>query len=148
VDSNIIGIMIWDFQGRVIEANEAFLNIVGYTHEDVVLGRLRWRDLTPAEWHDADDQARAELKAAGTVQPREKEYFRKDGSRVPVLLGATTFGDKQDEGVAFVLDLTERKRAELERRLLASLVEQAADFMAIADLSGGAPLYLNRAGLE
>src|SRR6202035_1063859 len=148
VDSNIIGIMIWDFQGRVIEANEAFLNIVGYTHEDVVLGRLRWRELTPAEWHDADDQARAELKAAGTVQPREKEYFRKDGSRVPVLLGATTFGDKQDEGVAFVLDLTERKRAELERRLLASLVEQAADLMAIADLTGGTPIYLNKAGLK
>jgi PAS domain S-box-containing protein len=112
VDSNIIGIMIWDFQGRVIEANEAFLDIVGYAREDLVSGRLRWRELTPAEWHDADDQARAELKAAGTVQPREKEYFRKDGSRVAVLLGATTFGDSQDEGVAFVLDLTERKHAE------------------------------------
>jgi PAS domain S-box-containing protein len=104
--------------------------------------------LTPAEWRDADERAGAKLKAAGTVQPRETEYLRKDGSRVPVLLGATTFGDKQDEGVAFVLDLTERKRAELERRLLASLVEQATEFMAIADLSGGAPLYLNKAGLE
>jgi PAS domain S-box-containing protein len=111
-DSNIIGILIWDFQGRIIEANQAFLDIVGYAREDLVSGRLRWRELTPAEWHDADDQARAELKAAGTVQPREKEYFRKDGSRVPVLLGATTFGDRQDEGVAFVLDLTERKHAE------------------------------------
>jgi predicted ATPase len=67
VDSNIIGIMIWDFQGRVIEANQAFLDIVGYAREDLVSGRLRWRELTPAEWHDADDQARAELKAAGTV---------------------------------------------------------------------------------
>src|SRR6202040_272763 len=111
-DSNIIGIMIWDFQGRIIEANQAFLDIVGYAREDLVSGRLRWRELTPAEWHDADDQARAELKAAGTVQPREKEYFRKDGSRVPVLLGSTTFGDRQDEGVAFVLDLTERKHVE------------------------------------
>jgi PAS domain S-box-containing protein len=111
-DSNIIGIMIWDVQGRIIEANQAFLDIVGYAREDLVSGRLRWRELTPAEWHDADDQARAELKTAGTVQPREKEYFRKDGSRVPVLLGATTFGDRQDEGVAFVLDLTERKHAE------------------------------------
>jgi PAS domain S-box-containing protein len=112
VDSNIIGIMIWDFQGRVIEANEAFLDIVGYAREDLVSGRLRWRELTPADWHDADDQARAELKAAGTVKPREKEYFRKDGSRVAILLGATTFGDSQNEGVAFVLDLTERKHAE------------------------------------
>jgi PAS domain S-box-containing protein len=112
VDSNIIGILIWDFQGRIIEANQAFLDMVGYAREDLVSGRLRWRELTPAEWRDADDRAIAELKATGTVQPREKEYFRKDGSRVPVLLGATTFGDGQDEGVAFVLDLTERKHVE------------------------------------
>jgi PAS domain S-box-containing protein len=112
VDSNIIGIVIWNFQGRIIEANEAFLDIVGYAREDLVSGRLRWMELTPVEWRDADDQNIAELKAAGTVQPREREFFRKDGSRVAVLLGATTFGDLQDEGVAFVLDLTERKHAE------------------------------------
>jgi PAS domain S-box-containing protein len=86
--------------------------MLGYSREDLISGRLRWTELTPTEWRDADDQALAKLKAAGTVQPREKEYFRKDGSRVPILLGATTFGDRQDEGVAFVLDLTERKRAE------------------------------------
>jgi PAS domain S-box-containing protein len=122
VDSNIIGIIIWDFEGRIIEANQAFLDMLGYGREDLISGRLRWTELTPAEWREADDRARAKLKAAGTVQPREKEYFRKDGSRVPVLLGATTFGDKQDEGVAFVLDLTERKRAEsllaAEKRIL------------------------------
>jgi PAS domain S-box-containing protein len=112
VDSNIIGVLIWDFQGRIIEANQAFLDMVGYAREDLVSARLRWTELTPAEWRDADDRALAELKATGTVQPREKEYFRKDGSRVPVLLGSTTFGDRQDEGVAFVLDLTERKHAE------------------------------------
>jgi PAS domain S-box-containing protein len=112
VDSNIIGIMIFDFQGRIIEANRAFLDMVGYAREDLVSGRLRWRELTPAEWRDADERAIAELKAAGTVQPHEKEYFREDGSRVPVLIGATTFGDRQDEGVAFVLDLTERKHVE------------------------------------
>jgi PAS domain S-box-containing protein len=112
VDSNIIGVLIWDFQGRIIEANEAFLDIVGYAPEDLVSGRLRWTELTPAEWHGADDRAIAELKAAGTVEPREKEYFRKDGGRVPVLVGATTFGDRQDQGVAFVLDLTQRKHVE------------------------------------
>ncbi|HJX22778.1 MAG TPA: GAF domain-containing protein, partial [Steroidobacteraceae bacterium] len=82
VDSNIVGIIIWDFQGRIVEANDAFLDIVGYAREDLLSGRLRWTELTPAEWRDADDQALAQLKAAGTVQPREKEYFRKDGSRV------------------------------------------------------------------
>ncbi|MEH2474323.1 PAS domain S-box-containing protein [Nitrobacteraceae bacterium AZCC 2161] len=112
VDSNIIGVLIWDLQGRIIEANKAFLDIVGYAREDLVSGRLRWTELTPVEWRDADDRAIAELNATGTVQPREKEYFRKDGSRVPVLVGSTTFGDRQDEGVAFVLDLTQRKHVE------------------------------------
>jgi PAS domain S-box-containing protein len=148
VESNIIGIMIFDLQGRIIEANQAFLDLLGYSREDLISGRLRWPELTPAEWHPTDERAAAELKAAGTVKSREKEYFRKDGSRVPVLVGATMFGDKPDEGVAFVIDLTERKRAELARRLLASLVEQASDFMAIADLEGGTPYYVNKAGLK
>jgi PAS domain S-box-containing protein len=110
VDSNIVGIVIWDFQGRIIEANQAFLDIVGYVRED--LASLRWTELTPAEWRDVDDQAFAELKATGTVQPREKEYFRKDRSRVPVLVARAIFEWNRDEGVAFVLDLTERKRVE------------------------------------
>jgi PAS domain S-box-containing protein len=110
VDANIIGIVIWDFQGRIIETNQAFLDIVGYARED--LASLRWTELTPAEWRDVDDQAFAELKATGTVQPREKEYFRKDGSRVPVLVARAIFEWNRDEGVAFVLDLTERKHVE------------------------------------
>src|SRR5882672_6468676 len=112
VDSNIVGIVIGDVQGRIIEANQAFLDIVEYTREDLVSGRLRWTTLTPADWRDADEQAIEELKAAGTVQPREKEYFRKDGSRVPVLVGAATFDNSREEGVAFVLDLTERKHVD------------------------------------
>jgi PAS domain S-box-containing protein len=112
VDSNIIGIVIGDFRGRILEANEAFLDIVGYAREDLVSGRLRWTELTPAEWRDADDQALAELKATGTAQSREKEYIRKDGSRVAVLIGSTMLDDREDEGVSFVLDLTERKQAE------------------------------------
>jgi PAS domain-containing protein len=75
-------------------ANQAFLDMIGYAREDLVSGRLRWTELTPAECRAADERAVAELKAAGTVKPREKEYFRKDGSRVPVLLGSTTFGDQ------------------------------------------------------
>ena len=112
VNSNIIGIVIWDVQGRIIDANQAFLDMVGYGREDVVSGRLRWTELTPAEWRDADEQIIAELKAVGTLQPREKEYLRKDGSRVPVLVARALFEWNRDEGVAFVLDLTERKHAE------------------------------------
>jgi len=128
VDANIIGITIWDFQGRVIEANEAFLDMLGYSREDLISGRLRWTELTPAEWRDADERAVAALKADRTAQPREKEYFRKDSSRVPVLVGATTFGDQQDEGLAFVLDLTERRRAEYLTR---QMFERSSDRISI-----------------
>jgi PAS domain S-box-containing protein len=116
VDSNIIGIVIWDLDGRITDANDAFLHMVGYDREDLVAGRIRWTDLTPPEWLDRDALAVAELKRTGIAQPFEKEYFRKDGSRVPVLIGAATFEGGGNEGVAFVLDLTERKRAEAEAR--------------------------------
>src|SRR5258706_1880388 len=118
VDSNIIGVVIWDVHGRIIDANQAFLDMVGYGREDLVSGRLRWTELTPAEWRDADEQIIAELKAVGTLQPREKEYLRKDGSRVPVLVARALFEWKPDEGVSFVIDMTDRKRA--EERLRAS----------------------------
>src|SRR5258705_7307870 len=86
VDSNIVGIVFWDVQGRIIDANQAFLDIVGYAQEELVSGRLLWTELTPAEWRDADEQVIAELKAVGTLQPPEQEYFRKDGTLRPVLV--------------------------------------------------------------
>jgi PAS domain S-box-containing protein len=116
VDANIIGIFIWNVEGEIIEANEAFLQMVDYSREDLLSGRLRWTDLTPAEWRDRTERAVAEAMATGTVQPYEKEYFRKDGSRVPVLVGGATFEGSRNEGVAFVLDLREQKRAEDERK--------------------------------
>jgi PAS domain S-box-containing protein len=112
VDANIMGIYIWNLEGEILEANEAFLHLVRYNRSDVVSGALRWTDLTPAEWRDRDAEAQAELIATGTIQPFEKEYFRKDGSRVSVLLGCATFEGTGKEGVAFVLDLSEQKRAE------------------------------------
>jgi PAS domain S-box-containing protein len=91
VDANIIGTFFWDFDGRIQEANEAFLDIVGYDHEDLVAGRMRWTDLTPPEWRDRDTRLIQEQKVTGSLRPFEKEYFRKDGSRVPVLIGGATF---------------------------------------------------------
>ena len=112
VESNIIGISMFDFDGRVIEANEAFLHIVGHSRDDIVSGRVSWSELTPAEWQEADDRAVAELRATGSCKAYEKEYLRHDGSRVPVLVGAAAIDGPGDQGVCFVLDLTERKRAE------------------------------------
>ena len=112
IDSNIIGIFIWEAEGRILEANDAFLHMVGYDRKDLVSGKLRWTDLAPAAWRERDERALAERKSTGKLQPYEKEYFRKDGSRVPALMGAANFDESGNQGVAFVLDLTERKRAE------------------------------------
>ncbi|MGY3620247.1 AAA family ATPase [Bradyrhizobium sp. USDA 10063] len=112
VDANIIGILIADREGRILEANDAFLRILGYDREDLVSGRVRWTELSPPEWRERDILTLAELNSTGIVQPFEKEYVRKDGSRVPVLIGAALFKEGGDEGLAFVLDLTERKRVE------------------------------------
>jgi PAS domain S-box-containing protein len=120
VDANIIGIFVADLEGRVVEANDAFLRIVGYGREDLVSGRVRRPELTPPEWRERDIRTIAELTSTGTVRPFEKEYFRKDGSRVPVLIGGALFKEGGREAVAFVLDLTERKRAEEALRELES----------------------------
>jgi PAS domain S-box-containing protein len=112
VDSNIIGIFIGDSRGGILEANEAFLDILGYSREDLIADRIRWTKLTPAEWAAADQDAIAQLSETGTCKPYEKEYFRKDGGRVPVLVGGAFFEVKRDEGVFFVIDMTDRKRAD------------------------------------
>ena len=116
VDSDIIGICIFDFEGRILDANDAFLRIVGYDRSDLAAGRMRWTELTPSEWSHLDARALIDLERTGSAQPFEKEYFRKDGSRVPVMVGGARFEEGGNEGVAFVLDLTERKRAEAEAR--------------------------------
>jgi PAS domain S-box-containing protein len=116
VDANIIGIFLWELKGRIIDANDTFLRMVGYDREDLVSGRVRWTDLTAPEWRDRIAQSVKQVKVTGSAQPYEKEYVRKDGSRVPVLIGSAAFDEQRDQGVAFVLDLTERKRAEAEAR--------------------------------
>ena len=112
VEANVVGIAMWDLEGTITAANEAFLRIVQYDREDIASGRVRWTDLTPAEWNDRDERAIAQLKESGIFQPYEKEYFRKDGSRVSILLGGALSEDNGSEGVAFILDLSEQKRSE------------------------------------
>jgi PAS domain S-box-containing protein len=112
VEANVVGIVMWNLEGVLTGANDAFLRMVQYDREDLASGRVRWTELTPAEWRGDDEHAIADLKANGIFQPFEKEYLRKDGSRVPVLLGGALLEGSGREGVAFVLDLSEQKRAE------------------------------------
>ena len=90
--------------------------MLGYDREDLASGRLHRTGLTPPEWRARTERAVSELETTGTIQPFEKEYLHKDGSRRPVLLGAASFDETANQGVSFVLDLTERKRAETEMR--------------------------------
>jgi PAS domain S-box-containing protein len=146
VDANIIGIIIVDRESRILEANDAFLRIVGYDRADMVSGRMRWTELTPPEWRERDLLTRAQLQSTGILQPYEKEYFRKDGSRVPVLVGAALFKEGGDEGLAFVLDLTERKRAEQALQLQATLDSIPA--MAWRTRADGFTEYINKRWLD
>src|SRR5258707_5093583 len=90
--------------------------MVGFDRKEHVYGRLPGTDLPPQEGRERDARAVEGLKTTGRLPPGEKEYFRKDGSRVPVLIGSAAFDDRHDEGVAFVLDLTEQNRPEAEAR--------------------------------
>src|SRR5215475_2906908 len=127
VEANVVGIMMFNLDGAITEANAAFLHMVQFDRDDLVSGRVRWADLTPAEWRGHDEHAIVEIKATGTARPYEKEYFRKDGSRVPVMIGGALFEGSQSDGVAFVLDLSDQKRAQerLEDARRALLTSQA-----------------------
>lgn len=151
VDSDVIGIVFWDLDGRLIEANDAFLRMVQYDREDLKAG-IDWLAMTPPEWREVHAREEAEeLARTGKMQAREKEYFRKDGSRVPVLIGAACFEGQSRQGVAYILDLTERKRAESalrdRERELARLVDTVP--VQIWCVTPGAdPAYINKTMMD
>ena len=114
-ESDMIGLLFWNINGDILEANDAFLDIVRYTRDDLEQGRISWRDMTPPEYNDLDNQALQELAESGVSKPFEKEYFRKDGSRVPVLLAAAVLDNENTVmGVAYIMDISERKKMEKE----------------------------------
>lgn len=117
-ESNIIGINFGDLQGRILDANDAFLNLIGYTRADLQAGQLQLEAITPAEYHHLDEQAGRQSLSSNACTPYEKEYIRKDGSRVSVLVAGARLEDS-DTGIGFIVDLTERKRIEQTLRYLA-----------------------------
>jgi len=123
-EANVLGVVAIK-DGRIIEANDAYLDILGYTREDLAAGRLNWRALTPPEWMAAMEQAAAQLRSTGAFAPFEKECIHRDGHRVPVLIGGALVGRDPLRWTAYVVDLSARQRAEQERGAAAAR-EQAA----------------------
>ncbi|MFC1762517.1 PAS domain S-box protein [Planctomycetota bacterium] len=115
-ESKMIGILFWNAEGDITDANDAFLAMVGYRRDDVLSGKVRWRDMTPPEYAEQDKKALEEIAATGAMTPVEKEYICRDGRRIPIFLGAASLPGPPLTGVAFVLDISERKRAEQASR--------------------------------
>jgi PAS domain S-box-containing protein len=113
MNSNIIGIFIAEGE-QVVDANDTFLRMVGYTREDLRAGRMNWKSMTPADYQDRTQQTHREMTARQSLTPYEKEYIRKDGSRLPVLVGGVVLQHHPCQAVIFVLDNSARK--ELEQR--------------------------------
>jgi PAS domain S-box-containing protein len=124
--TSLIGSMTWRLGGTVTRANDAFLEMMGYSRDDLATGRLTCAALAAPGCGPADDAARAELMANRRHAPFEKEYLRKDGARVPVLVSSALFPDSDDEGISYVVDLSEVKRAEQQIRDLLVQVTAAS----------------------
>ena len=151
IDANIIGIFTWHADGRVFDVNDEFLRITGYSREDFVSGRVRWTDFTLQEWRQQDLRALEELRASGVHKAEEREFLTKDGARVPVLTGGSMFGGAPDQGVAFVVDVTERKRAELalrESEREARLIVETIPGLVAVMTPAGEVEHVNRQVLE
>ena len=136
IDSNTQGVIFWDKNGDVTGANDAFLQMVHQTREELELGGINWTAMTPPEYAHLDRRALDEIAAKGTCAPYEKEFLLRDGSRVPVLLGAAAFEDNPEEGVCFLLDLTESKRTMQQIAEQAAVLDKARDAILVTDLKG------------
>lgn len=136
VDSNAQGVFFWNTRGEITGANDSFLKLIRYAREDLESGQINWVARTPSEYADLDRHCLEEIAANGACAPYEKEFIRKDGSRVHILVGAAAFEDSPEEGVCFVLDLTERKK--LEHQFL-----RAQRMESIGTLAGGIAHDLN-----
>lgn len=128
-ESDVIGMIFGDVHGCIEVANDEFLRIVGYSPLEFEQSGPGWADLTPAEWIPVDSEHIAEAREHGTCTPYEKEYFHHDGHRVPVLVGYALLGEEREDSVAFILDLSERKKIDRHLR------EEMARFQTVVDAS-------------
>ncbi|MFB9335604.1 PAS domain S-box protein [Actinoplanes octamycinicus] len=146
VDTDVLAVF-GGIDETIVEANDAFLTMLGHTREDLNQGRLRWPDLTPPGWEDADRRSLEELTTTGRSSAFPKEYLHADGHRVPVLIGVVALDQAPLRWLAYAADLTAERAAQAESRLFQALVERSGDLIAVARLDGSVR-YVNPAGLR
>ncbi len=142
LEANLIGVVVADEQ-YILEANDTFLKMVGYTREDLTRRRLNWSDMTPVEYAPFDQRGLQELAERGVCTPFEKEFYRKDGSRVPILIGATTLQEQPVQWICFILDISERKERERKKDEFISMASHELK-TPITSLKGFAQLIQRR----
>ncbi len=140
-ESGMLGVIFWEMSGKITDANDKFLEMVGYTREELNNGMIDWGKMTPPEYQFLDDNSRTELKATGVNKaPFEKEYIRKDGTRIPIIIAGAMLDEERFDGVAFALDITEHKQAEERLReseeRFRTLIEQSVDGVVLIDEQG------------
>jgi PAS domain S-box-containing protein len=136
VESNVIGIVLSKGDGQLFGANDAFLQMLGYRREELDAGVIQRALINAPEYTERTDQAMAEVRRTGKCAPYKKEYVRKDGSRVPVLVGVASIDDEAGQLVLFILDLTEHHEAEAARAKLVAIVESSNDAIISCSIDG------------
>ena len=132
-DTHLIGIILWNFQGDLLDANDAFLEMVGYSREDLMEGRLNWKAITPEQYQPLDDLSLQQVKERGYCDPFLKAYRRKTGELVDVLVGGAMVDGSYDRCISFVLDRRKEKQIEDQLQLAATVLESSLDGILIAD---------------
>ena len=125
VNSNIIGIFTGTFEGRIVDANDEFLQMLGYSREEFEQSGLMWNELTPPEFQSIDERMEKEVVQTGFCRPLEKEYFHKSGRRVPALVGAVRLDSQKDEAICSVVDITRQKDAERALQMAKDAADEA-----------------------
>ena len=121
-EANVSGMHVGDAEGRILEANDSFLNMLGYTREELERGEINWHAVTPPEYLAISEHALQEARNTGVFQPFEKEYVTRHGKRIPVLLTGTTVGEDTEKYIVFVIDLSKQKELEKQRERFLHLV--------------------------
>jgi len=144
-ESSVVGMLFANFSGQIVDANDRFLEIIGYSRADLEAGLVRWDTMTPPEYAAIDQDLIVQLRQYGKVSQREKEYYRKDGSRVPVLIGVAILPGTTDQTVCVVLDMSDRKRLEQEQQRLVAILQASTDYIGMSDAVSGYVIWNNTA---